>query len=183
MNTIEKPEIISRKNNTFSELKNIIAEHPFLRGLNEQYQQTLVDCAMLKEFAEGEIIFREGDPANRFYLILDGEVALESDNGENEPVPIQKIGSGDVLGWSWLFPPYYWNFSARAIAAKPTKAIFFYGTRLREICEQDTGLGYELTKRISAVVIQRLQATRKQLLELAASKASETTTHCSKEFP
>jgi CRP-like cAMP-binding protein len=79
-------------------------------------------------------------------------------------MPIQTIGPGDVLGWSWLFPPYYWNFDARAL--EPTTAIFFYGTRLRDECEQDKALGYELMKRMTAVAIQRLQATRRQLLAL-----------------
>lgn len=165
MNITEEPETISGKRDTHSELKRFIAERPFLSGLSEPHQKILVDCAMLQQFAEGERIFNEGDPANRFYLILEGEVALESGGGENEPVLIQKISGGDVLGWSWLFPPYYWHFSARA--TKPTKAIFFYGTRLRELCETDASLGYQLMTRIAAVVIQRLQATRKELLERA----------------
>ncbi len=165
MNTTENTETISREGDTHRELKDFIAERPFLSGLSEQYQKTLLDCAMLQQFAQGEKIFHEGDPANRFYLILDGEVALESEGADSGPIHIQTLRSGDVLGWSWLFPPYYWHFSARA--TKPTKAIFFYGTRLRHICEEDTAFGYELMKRIAGVVIDRLQATRKELLELA----------------
>jgi len=69
-----------------------------------------------------------------------------------------------VLGWSWLFPPYNWHFSARAV--EPTTAIFFYGTRLREECEDDPAFGFELMKRVAAIVIQRLQVTRVQLLRL-----------------
>ena len=162
----KKSESIPRKR----ELKDFIVESPFLNGLSELHQQALVDCAMLKEFASGEEIFREGDPANRFYLVLDGEVALESADGENDPILIQRIAPGDVLGWSWLFPPYYWHFCARA--TKATKAIFFYGTRLRELCDEDPGLGYELMKRIAAVVIQRLQSTRKELLDLTNRRRS-----------
>lgn len=116
----------------------------------------------MMSYQPGEIIFREGDPANRFYLIERGKVALESSRPEREPVLVQYVGPGDVLGWSWLFPPYYWHFDARA--AEATDAIFFYGARLREQCEEDHDLGYELLKRMSAVIIQRLQATRKQLL-------------------
>src|SRR5687767_3452119 len=99
---------------------------------------------MQKEFEKGELIFREGDPANRFYLILEGKVTLESRRANQEPVLIQEIGAGDVLGWSWLFAPHIWQFDARASATQPTKAIFFYGTRLREQCEVDPALGYEL---------------------------------------
>lgn len=110
----------------------------------------------------GEIIFHEGEPANRFYLIEQGRVLLESPRREQLPVTLQVIGSGDVLGWSWLFPPYYWHFDARTV--EPTTAIFFYGTRLREQCEQDHDFGYEMMKRMAQVLVQRLQVARSQLL-------------------
>ena len=138
-----------------------IIAHPFLKGLSAHQLQILGDCAMEVAFSAGERLFREGDPANRFYLIVEGEVVLESDAGERDPVLIQTLGAGEVLGWSWLLPPYYWQFNARAV--RPTKAVFFYGTRLREACERDHDLGYELMKRTAAVVIQRLQAARRQL--------------------
>lgn len=110
------------------------------------------------------MIFREGNLANRFYLLQRGKVILEAARAENSPVPIQIIGEGDVLGWSWLFSPFYWHFDARAL--EPTQSIFLYGTRLREQCETDRDFGYELMKRVCLVLIQRLQTTRKQLLEL-----------------
>ena len=144
-------------------LATVIAAHPFLKGLSSQHMEVLAASAMLKDFAPDEIIFREGDPANRFYLIESGRVTLETSRNEKAPALIQTIGAGEVLGWSWLFPPYYWHFDARA--AEPVKAIFFYGTRLREQCEQDHDLGYELMKRMAGVVINRLQSTRRQLLE------------------
>jgi CRP/FNR family cyclic AMP-dependent transcriptional regulator len=80
---------------------------------------------------------------------------------------IQIIGAGDVLGWSWLFPPFCWHFDARAV--KPTEAIFIYGTRVRELCDEDHDLGYELMKRTAEVVIRRLQATRRHLLGQTAN--------------
>lgn len=137
--------------------------HPFLGGLAPAQFQVLAANAMLVEIAAGEVIFREGDNANRFYLIHDGEVVLESaDHPERRATVIETIGGGDVLGWSWMFPPYYWHFDARA--TKPTKATFFYGTRLREACETDPQLGYALATRMAEVVIRRLQATRLKLL-------------------
>ena len=145
-------------------LEASIGQHPFLKGLSPEHLKVLLDSAMRAEFKTGEVIFREGDPANRFYLIESGKVELESRKQDRPPVPIQTIGAGDVLGWSWLFPPYYWNFEAQAV--EPTKAIFFYGTRLREKCDEDRTFGYELMKRMSAVMLQRLQATRKQLLDV-----------------
>ena len=118
---------------------------------------------MFTKFKPGELIFREGDPANRFYLILEGKVSLESHARETGVTPIQCVEDGEVLGWSWLFPPYYWHFDARAVEA--TDAVFFYGTPLREECEADHDLGYELVKRMAEVMMKRLQATRRRLIE------------------
>ncbi len=137
-----------------------VAEHPFLRGLSSYHLEILASCAMNSHFDAGELIFSEGDPANRFYLLIKGKVVLESD-GEGEPTVIQTIGPGDVLGWSWLFPPFYWHFDARA--EQPIDAVFFYGTRLRELCEADHDLGYELMKRTAKVAIKRLMAARQHL--------------------
>src|SRR5262245_49094187 len=92
-----------------------IAEHPFLKNLTPVQLKVLTDCAMRSHFNSGEVIFREGDPANRFYLIQRGKVLLESPVKEGSPVVIGIIGPGDVLGWSWLFPPYYWHLDARAL--------------------------------------------------------------------
>jgi phosphoribosylamine--glycine ligase len=138
-----------------------IAAHPFLRGLPEAHLEMLADCAMRSQFQAGEQIFAEGDPANRFYLITKGKVALESlRNGA--PVQVQSIGAGDVLGWSWLFPPYVWHFSARA--AEVTEAIFLYGTRVRALCDENHDLGYELMSRTANVAISRMMAARHELV-------------------
>lgn len=140
-------------------LESVLAEHPFLRGLKPEHLRFLADNAMRVHYQPGEVIFREGDPANRFYLLEAGRVRLESERGDEPSAEVQVLGPGEVLGWSWLFPPYYWHFGARAV--EPATAIFLYGTRVREQCEQDTALGYELMKRVAQLVIQRLQATRK----------------------
>lgn len=144
-------------------MAKLVAEHPLLCDLDPHSQRILSDCAMLTSFKAGESIFREGEPANRFYLILEGTVSLESYIGNSERLVIQTIGPGDVLGWSWLFPPYYWQFDACAV--EDARAIFFYATPLREECEADHDLGYELMKRMAAVMLRRLQATRRQLLK------------------
>jgi CRP-like cAMP-binding protein len=143
-------------------VESVIAEHPFLKGLKPDHLRILADNAMRMSFQPGQFIFREGDPANRFYLIEEGKVSLESHLKDEGGVCIQTIGAGEVLGWSWLFPPYYWHFDARALT--PAKAIFFYGTRLREQCVLDHDFGYELMKRMTSIAIRRLQATRTQLM-------------------
>jgi CRP-like cAMP-binding protein len=136
---------------------------PFLRGMTERQLELLAEESMLAEFKADERILYEGDPANRFYLILEGRVELESPMPEGESIHVQTLGKGDVLGWSWIFPPYCWHFDARAVT--PTKAIFFYATRLRELCEENHDFGYELMKRVSEIVIRRLQSERRELAE------------------
>jgi CRP/FNR family cyclic AMP-dependent transcriptional regulator len=144
------------------ELEAQVAAHPFLIGTSASHIRLLADCAMRSQFTAGQVIFRKGETANRFYLIERGKVALESSTG-GEVVKIDEVGAGDLLGWSWIFPPYVWHFDARAI--QPTTAIFLYGTILREYCEADPALGYELFKRMSEVMMRRLQAARVKLSE------------------
>lgn len=140
----------------------ITIEHSFLKSLCPAHLKILAENALPAHFEANETIFREGEIANRFYLIDSGKVALES-KAPTGTILIEELRGGDVLGWSWLFPPYFWRLDARAI--EPTSAIFFYGTRLRQQCEEDHDLGWELMKRLSEVVIRRLQATRRQLVQ------------------
>ena len=146
-----------------SRLLTLIAQQPFFNGLGGPHLQLLADSAMETQFKVGQWIFRQGDPANRFYLILEGKVLIESEVKERGMIAIRTLGPGDNLAWAWLFPPYYMHFSARAI--EPTRAIFFYGTRLRELCEENHELGYQLMKRVGEVVVQNLNATQQRLLE------------------
>jgi CRP/FNR family cyclic AMP-dependent transcriptional regulator len=143
-----------------------VALHPFLAGMNLTQLALLTDCAMVSQFKPGQVILREGEIANRFYLIESGKVVLESGEGFGAPMVIETIGAGDLVGWSWMFPPYTWHFTARAI--EPTTAIFFYGTILREYCERDSSLGYELFKRMAPVMLRRLQSARKKMLAIQA---------------
>jgi CRP/FNR family transcriptional regulator, cyclic AMP receptor protein len=145
-----------------------VAFHPFLVGMNRTQLALLTDCAISVHFEKGQIIFREGEMANRFYLIESGKVVLESSDERGNPVVIDTIGAGELLGWSWMFPPYTWHFTARAV--EPTSAIFFYGTILREYCERDHSLGYELFKRMAPVMIKRMQNAREKLVRLMHAK-------------
>lgn len=144
---------------------DLLAAQPFLKGLSVKQLESLAENAMPARFKTDELIFEEGSPANRFYILLSGEVVLESPcpkcDDERSTVIIEKIGAGSVLGWSWLFPPYYAHFNARAVS--PVKAIFFYGTRLREQCENDHDLGYEVMKRMTETFVERLQVMREHL--------------------
>ena len=142
----------------------LVSEHPFLRGLTRDQLALLSDCALPAQFKAGQIIFREGEKAKLFYLIEKGKVVLESKAESGGPVVIDTIGAGDLLGWSWMMPPYKWRFTARAV--EPTEAIYFAGTILREYCERDHSLGFELHKRLSAVMMKRLQAARRKMLAM-----------------
>jgi CRP/FNR family cyclic AMP-dependent transcriptional regulator len=145
-------------------LSTRVGLHPFLAGMNHTQLTLLTDCAVARHFDTNQKILCEGEFANGFYLIETGRVALESEAGFGESIPIQMLGAGDLLGWSWMFPPYVWQFTARAV--EPTTVLFFYAAILREYCEKDHSLGYELLKRISAVMVTRLRAAHDQMLSL-----------------
>jgi len=144
-------------------LYTLVARQPFFKGLNAGQLHLLAESALEMQFEVGQTIFEKGSPANRFYLILEGSVVLESEMADRSSIPIQTLGPGDDLGWAWLFPPYSMHLTARALA--PTRTIFFYGTRLREQCEQDHEMGYQLMQRIAQVAAQCLRATQQRLTE------------------
>lgn len=150
-------------------LEPIIRDHPFFQGLAEQYLELVTGCAKNVRFEEGQIVFHEGDEANQFYLIREGLVAVEVIVPQRGSTTVQTVGAGEMLGWSWLFPPYRWHFEARTQEA--TRALAFDGKCLRTKCEEDHHLGYELLKRFSRVVTDRLEATRLQLLDLYGTNA------------
>jgi CRP-like cAMP-binding protein len=151
-------------------LERILAEHPFFKGLEEPYLQLLVGCASNVRFNAGEVVFREGEQANQFYLIRQGKVAVEMFAPSRGPIILQTLGEGEVLGWSWLVAPYKWRFDGRAVEL--TRAIALDGECLRGKCEEDHNLGYELMKRVSLVMEKLVQATRLQLADVYGGSRS-----------
>jgi CRP/FNR family cyclic AMP-dependent transcriptional regulator len=146
------------------DLESILAEHRFLKGLSPSHLQELVSCASNVRFDAGQYIFHQGEEANTFYAVRQGKVALEIFVPGRGGVVIQDVGEGDILGWSWLIPPHRWRFDARA--AELTRALAFDGVCLRRKCEEDHDFGYELLRRFSEVITQRLEATRLQILDV-----------------
>ncbi|MGH7892612.1 MAG: Crp/Fnr family transcriptional regulator [Thermodesulfobacteriota bacterium] len=143
------------------ELESILSEHYCFKGLEKKYLDMIVKKAAHAAFKEGDFIFHESDKADKFYIIEEGIVALETRLApDRDPITIQMIGEGDVLGWGWLFPPYLCHFDAKAVA--PTKAVVLDGAFIRTKCEEDHDLGYELLKRFASLIQQRLQAVRLQ---------------------
>ncbi len=142
----------------------LLAAHPFSKGWAPQHLEWLVVGAMLVEHGKGDLIFKQGDPASRFYFIVSGSVAL-THAGLKSNVHIQTLSAGEVLGWSWLFPPFAWHFNAMVI--EPARLIALDGERIRDCASRDHDFGYELMSRICQVVIRRLQVTRKKFFKLA----------------
>lgn len=149
---------------TLSTLEPLLREHSFFKGLKPEYIQLLVECASNIKFEAGEMIFQRDEEANRFYLIRNGRVSLEISSPRKQAITIKTLTDHDVLGWSWLYPPYQWQFDARALES--TRAIALNGRCLRGKCDNDTELGYEMMKRFSFIMLESLQATRLQLLDL-----------------
>jgi CRP-like cAMP-binding protein len=142
-------------------------KHSLLDELKPHHLDELLRNAEEVEFAAGQVIFREGEPANRFYLIQSGKVVVEARSRGAAPIHIETLVAGDVLGWSWLFPGFAWHFQARAL--ETTRAIACDGAHLLVHSEEDHDFGYELMKRVAQVVIRRLQETRKQLVQIEQS--------------
>lgn len=153
-----------------NKLTDIITSHPLFHGMKPAHLQALLDGATFANLKTGDVLFKEGEPANQFFLIENGRIALEAHEPCDGTVMVQTLGAGDLLGWSWLFPPFVWHFRARAI--EPTGIVAMSGARLLINAERDHDFGYELMKRVSQVLIRRLQATRKTMLELLCERES-----------
>jgi CRP-like cAMP-binding protein len=143
---------------------DLLASHPFLAGLPEPWLERLSYQSKRVVHHGGSRIFREDGKAEHFWLVRDGKVSLEFHVPGRGEVVIDQIGAGSVLGWSWMFPPYRWHFGA--VAVDQTLSIEFDGPGVLRLCENDPALGHELTRRFSAILIDRLQAARMRLVDL-----------------
>ncbi len=145
-------------------LDELIASSPVFAGMPAEYLTLVAGCGRNVGFEDGALLFREGDVADTFYLVRRGRVAFELNTPDRGGIVIETVDSGDVVGWSWLFPPYRTHFDARAV--EEVRAIAFDGACLRGKCEEDPRLGYELMQRFAQVMIDRLQHTRFRLLDV-----------------
>jgi CRP-like cAMP-binding protein len=143
------------------DLVNTFAGHAFLRGLNHRHLLALASGARPVIFAPNEYLAREGETARAFYLVQSGHVAVQARGPNHRPVRVQTVGPGDVVGWSWIVPPYRWQFDCQAV--ETVRGLMFDAQWLRERCEQDQQLGHSLLQHLVAVISARLAATRRQL--------------------
>jgi CRP/FNR family transcriptional regulator, cyclic AMP receptor protein len=145
-------------------LEPMLRSHKFFTGLGPADLALLVGCASTVAFPADSFLFREGAPAQEFYLIRQGKVALEIAAPGRGALVVRTLGEGDVAGFSWLIEPHSWEFDGRAI--ERVLAVKMDGSCLRGKCEQDPRLGYELMRRFAGLATNRLQATRLQLLDV-----------------
>lgn len=144
-------------------LQPLLAEHPFFRDMKPDDLDLVVGCASNVRFNAGEYLFREGQEANRFFLLRQGRVALEY-HAPQGTVTIMTAKDGDVLGFSWLLPPYRWMSDGHALEL--TRALAFDGECLRGKCDEDPRLGYDLMQRVAKVMVHRLRSARVQILDI-----------------
>ena len=142
----------------------LLAEVPAFVGLRPDHLELIAGCARNRVFAADDHLLHESEPADDFYVIRRGDVALETYAPQHGALTIETLHDGDLVGWSWLVPPYRTMFDARALAE--THTISFDGSCLRGKCETDHDLGYELMRRFTAVIVERLQSTRLRLLDV-----------------
>ncbi len=146
-------------------LREHLKNHDFFASLDSEYHYLdfIVDCAETLTLDNNDVLFRYGNPADHFYLLVSGRITVEVAAIAGPPLELQDLSAGAILGWSWLIPPYSWHFQARAV--EPTELIRFDGKTIRERCETDPRFGYELLKRFSSLMSERLSFARQRMME------------------
>ena len=170
MKRLETPEIIAAAPSV--DLTAKLKGHPFFRGMPARYLEIIGTSAKFERVNPLEYLFKQGEPANCFYLIEAGEIVLEAHLPADGTVLIQTLGAGNVIGWSWLFPPFVWHLQARCV--KPATLIVLPGAHILAAAERDRDFGYEIMKRVSRVAVERLQQTRDRLLQQEAASVIKT---------
>jgi CRP/FNR family transcriptional regulator, cyclic AMP receptor protein len=150
-------------------LERIIGEHPFFSKMEKHFLDIVVGCAKNVRFEAGQYLFHEGEPADQFYLVRHGRLALQINSPGRGALTFQTLGEGEIVGISWLIPPYRWAYDAKALEL--TRAIAMDASCLRGKCEAQHDLGYDMMKRFMPVLIQRLQAMRMQILDVYGTHA------------
>jgi CRP/FNR family transcriptional regulator, cyclic AMP receptor protein len=144
--------------------RNLLAGHAFLAGFPPEAVQVVAETAEPVSFRPGVLLFREGSPADAAYLVTSGHVAIEVHAPNRGPIVVETIGAGHVVGLSWAAPPFRYQFDARAIDS--VDAVSVDTARLRVALAENPVLGFLFLDRLTAVVLERLQATRIRLLDL-----------------
>jgi CRP-like cAMP-binding protein len=145
-------------------VEDLLGEVPALTPLSAEHRALVAGCGRNRVFEPGSLLMREGEPAQAFHVIRAGSVAIQTFVPKRGEVTIETLHEGDLVGWSWLVPPYRGGFDARAIDT--THAIEIDGACLRGKFDRDAALGYELLSLFAPVIVERLQQTRMRLLDV-----------------
>ena len=154
------------------EIKDYLAENPFFADMPAHQIEFIAGCGKLVHFQEGEFLLKEGSNADKFFILRGGDVAIESYMPTSGAMTTMTVREHGIVGFSWLYPPYINSFDARAM--NTVRAIQMDGTCLRNKSEKDHELGYHLMKRFAAVMFDRMQATRQQLLDVYATTGNKS---------
>ena len=141
----------------------LLSNHRFFAELTPETVRFLAAHASRRSIPQDHILFRHGDPANHFYLVLDGRISIEIPAIQGPFLQVQTLAAGEVLGWSWLIPPYTMSFQARAEV--PTELLEFDGTLIRAKCEEDAAFGYNMIKHFASLMSERMDAARRKVME------------------
>ncbi|MFO1432009.1 MAG: cyclic nucleotide-binding domain-containing protein [Candidatus Competibacteraceae bacterium] len=144
-------------------IEQYLSSLAFFAGLRPEVIEFLARCAGEQQIQPGEVLFRQGEHAHHFYLVRNGRVAIEIPAITGPMLQVQSLGADHILGWSWLIPPYKWNFQARAEV--PTTVLAFDGDTVRARCEAEANFGYPLLKRFVTLMAERLEVARQKMMD------------------
>lgn len=148
----------------FKDMAAIVSEHPMFAGFAAEHRELIAGCASNVRFDAGALLFREGEPVSRFYLIRYGKVAVELASPSRGHITIQTHQEGDIVGWSWIVPPFHSYHDARALTL--TRALAFDGGCLRDKAAADPEFGFVLLKHFSQLIAQSLERVQLQLVDV-----------------
>lgn len=144
-------------------IEDYLSTHSFFSGLDDSFMKFLSNSAQGVQLKADQVLFQQGKPADKFYLLRSGQVSIQVPALVGPTLELQVLGEGEILGWSWLVPPYRWNFQARAL--EDSDLLEFDGSAILAHCEEDPKFGYELFKRFAALMSQRLDAARQKIMD------------------
>ncbi len=144
-------------------IEDYLSSHVFFSELDDSFMKFLSDSATELKIKKGDVLFQQGERADKFYLLRNGHVSVQVPALMGPTLEIQALGEDQILGWSWLIPPYRWNFQARAL--EDSELLEFDGSAILARCEEDPKFGYALLKRFAALMSDRLDAARQKMMD------------------
>ncbi|MCK4842535.1 MAG: cyclic nucleotide-binding domain-containing protein [Methylococcales bacterium] len=140
-----------------------LSNHEFFSELSEDILKLLCESASMLEVKKRQVLFRQGERADKFYIVRNGRISVQIPAITGPTLEVQTLSTDQILGWSWLIPPYQWHFQAKA--EEDSKLLEFNGVAILSQCEQDPKLGYQLLKKFAVLMAERLDVSRQKLMD------------------